>query len=157
MGSTWETAVNTEPGLTKLPICTCAIPATPSISEVTLVNSRLRLRLFHFRLCGSNGCPRSEFSLYLVIELTLRDRSGFRERRVAFNVEFGFAELRLSLRLLRFRLIEGGFERARSISKRSCPLRTDRSFFVILANEVPGDARLDFGVHEAIKCCHPLA
>ena len=54
MGSSWETDVKTDCGLTRLPTCVVACPATPSMSERTWVNPRFSLRGGHVGLGGAD-------------------------------------------------------------------------------------------------------
>src|SRR5881409_3855842 len=134
IGSTVETVVTGAPvGLTRLPICTCALPAIPAIGEVRCVNPRLTraastaacaastaasaawICAFAVSICFCSIylCLGGEIVLHRVVEILLRNGLLLRQWDIAIDIELRttlvglrLQELRLSLNELRFRLPE---------------------------------------------------
>jgi len=74
---------------------------------------------------------------------------------VSFNVLDGLAQLGISLRELRLRLVECGLEGTGIDLEQDLSLLHDRAFLVILFDHVSRYARLDLGIYVAIEDRYP--
>ena len=118
---------------------------------------QVELSLLDIRLGSLHQSLRTEFRLDLRIKLALSDGSRLRQRRVSLDIEPRLAKLRLRLRELALCLIECGLERTRVDLKEYIALSHNRSFFVVLPDDVPGNVRLDLRVYVPVQYCHPFA
>src|SRR6266849_7803063 len=100
---------------------------------------------------------RTEPRLDFRIKLALGDRARLRQGRVSLDIEVGFAKLRLCLRELRLRLVECGLKRARVDFEKDLSLSHHGPFFVVLLDDVPGNARLYLRVHVPVQRYHAFA
>jgi hypothetical protein len=127
-----------------------------------LLHRRFRRRHPGLRRRYRSGRPG--LGLQIVIQLALRNGLRLGQRGIARHVLRGLSQLslrlyhlRLGLRQLSLALIERGLKWARIDLKQQLPLGNDRSFPVILANQVARNVRLDLRVHVAVHRGDPLA
>ena len=85
---------------------------------------QVEFRLLDVCLRGQDRALGAELRLNFRIELALGDRTRLGQRRVALDIEAGFAQLCLRLGQLRLCLIEGSLNGRGSISKSTSPFRT---------------------------------
>ena len=105
IGSSCETEVSTDCGLTRLPTCVVACPATPPIRERTWVKPRLSLAVASGGLVQrATACLRRYDRglgllrlLLVIVELALRDGARLRQRCVALEVDLRKPQLGLGL------------------------------------------------------------
>ena len=138
----------------------------------------LRPRGFDSGLCRLHLRLRGQIVLRGVVEILLRDGLLLGERDVAVHIELGSVLIRLGRRELRFRLsqlrlrlrqlsvglrelslglIERGLKRPRIDLKQQLPLLDERTFGVILLQQIAGHLGLDGGVYHAVERADPLA
>ena len=116
----------------------------------------IQLRLFDLGLGGLHRGVGRQVRLDVVVQLTLSDRSLFRQRSIPIDVELGLAELRLRLRELCLGLIKHGLKRTRIDLEKDLPLADRRTFFIVLRDEVSGYLRLDLRVVVPVQRRHPF-
>jgi hypothetical protein len=118
---------------------------------------QIQLRLLHCGTAGRYGGFRGQFPLLVALELASRNgiRLGF--GNVAFDVERGIAELRLSLRELGFRLVQHRLKWTRINLKEHVVFMNEGAFRIILLDQVPADLRLDLRIDIAVERRHPFA
>ena len=133
------------------------MPAIPAHQRRDFRELQVELGLLDVRLGRQNRCLGAKLRLNFRIELALRDCARFGQRRVALDIEAGLAELCLRLRQLRLRLIERRLQRPRIDLKEHVAFPYDRSFPVVLLDDVAGDSRLYLRVHVSVQRGHPVA
>ena len=143
-------------GPTRLPICTSAIPATPSTSEVTLVQPRSSCCALHSRLCRFDGCLCRELGLDFVIELGLRNGLLLSKRSIALYVERRSAQLGLRLGKIAFGAVKSRLEGSWVYLEQDLSFADSRSFFVVLADDVAGHLRPYLGVDVTVQARDPF-
>src|SRR5262249_44679824 len=118
---------------------------------------QIEFRLFYICFCSLNLRLSCQFPLNLGIELALRNRFCFCQRSISFHIKARFAKLCFHLCLLRFCEIECILKRTRVNFKENLSFFHNRSFNVILLNDVTRNAWLNLCVHKSIECCDVLA
>jgi hypothetical protein len=94
---------------------------------------------------------------WMVVELFLAHRPGFRERRVAVHVELRLAERRLRLRELAGGLIDLRLEFPRVDLKQQLVRHHDLPFVVIAREDVTAHLRADHRVVVPVRRADPFA
>ena len=115
-------------------------------------------------LGGANPGPGLQRLLFVIVQLTLRNRPLLGQGGVTAHVDLGepllclsLAELTLRLPELPLRLLQRVLEGSRVNLKQHLPLRNRRSFTVQLPYQVSTHLRLDLCVHKAIQRSDPLS
>ena len=114
-----------------------AIPATPLIGEVTLVQPEIQRRLLDSGLGGSTAARLACVLLHGVVELLLADGAFLGERRVAVDVELRLVLRRLRLCQVALRLLELSLKLARIDLEEQRVLGDDVALLVVLREDVP--------------------
>src|SRR5258708_12603489 len=97
----------------------------------------VQLGFFHLSFCGLNRRFRRLISLYIVVQLALRNGALSSQWSISVDIHFGLAELCLSLCELGIRLIEQSLKRTRINFKKKLALADKRTFFVPFRDTVP--------------------
>src|SRR5580704_2056167 len=118
--------------------------------------AQIQRSLFNRSLSRFHGRLRSELLLRVGIELSLGNRVSFRLGDIAFDVEFGVGQLRLSLRQLPVGLIKRRLKWARIDFEENLALPDKSAFLVVLMNQISAHVRLDLSVDVPLERPHPF-
>lgn len=113
--------------------------------------------MLHGSLTRRNGRFSCQFSLFIGVELALRNGARLRFGNIALHVKGGIAELSFRLRELGLRLIQRRLERPRINLKQDIVFVYVRAFAIILLDEIACDLRLYLRIYVPIECGDPLA
>src|SRR2546422_1777033 len=114
-------------------------------------------RSFHLSLGSLYRRFRGEVCLDVVVQLALSNGALLGQRSIAVDIELSLAQVGLSLRELRFGLVEQGLKGPRVDLEKHLTLAYKRTFLVGLADDVSSHLGLNLSVDIAIERSNPHA
>ena len=133
--------VNSELASIRSPICALAMPTTPSIGAVILVQLRLSFACSTAAFAAARPSPRPPIRLDGIVQFLPADGSLLGQRGITLHIQLRFQELGLRFRQISLSLIQCRLELAGIQFEQEIALLDERSFHVEPFHQIAGYLR----------------